>query len=298
MELRGDFESYAEILDLLQIITMGKKSGEVNLRNDEESITIFFKDGKTIDFNSNVPSLKRLRERVEKGELSLEEAIDFLLHHVAMWDKGRFLFKEAPVSREGIGTADTLNIMMNFTKEEDELPKEVREAIKQNVRFVLSEEANLPATIGKEDWRILVAICRGLPIWDAILQAGHSFSEDTKTVAFLIKHSLIKPKSEEEIAEEGAEEEKGEEVSTQVPEIKLEKVRELLVETMGPMGEFLVEETLEELELSKLPTDLIPNFVEALLEKIPDSCLVDGEKCRDRLRDQIFAILKGGANEA
>ena len=53
MELRGDFKSYAEILDLLQIITMGKKSGEVNLRSDGESITIYFKEGRAIDFNSN-----------------------------------------------------------------------------------------------------------------------------------------------------------------------------------------------------------------------------------------------------
>jgi len=296
MELRGDFQSYAEILDLLQIITMGKKSGEVNLRSGEQSITLFFKDGRAIDFNSNIPAFKKLRERVERGDVSLEEAIDFLLHYISLWDKGKFLFSEGPLKKEGIGSADTLNIMMNFTKEEDELSTQVRDILKDNPPLTLSEEAELPATIDQESWRLLVAISKGLSPWDAILQAGRSFNDDSKSLDFLLKKKLIKEKVEEveETQEEGAQEE----VSAQVPEFKLKKVREILTETMGPMGEFLVEETLEDLELSSLPTDMIPRFVQTLLEKIPETCLIDGEKCRDRLREQILAILKGGANEA
>ena len=297
MELRGDFKSYAEILDLLQIITMGKKSGEVNLRRDGESITIFFKDGKAIDFTSNAPSLQFLRERAATGEIPLEEAINFLLHHVSLWDEGRFLFTEKPVSYDGIGKADTLNIMMNFTKEEDELPEEVKAAIKENRKYTLSEEAELPITITEEGWKILVSLCKGMPIWDALLRVGHSFSDDANTLQTIFKHKLIKPKEEEEESPAKTQAEKREVVSL-VPSEKLEKVRELLVETMGPMGEFLIEETLEEMDLSQLPTDLVPRFIENLLEKIPDTCLIDGEKCRDRLREQFGETLKGGSNEA
>jgi len=300
MELRGDFKSYTEILDLLQIITMGKKSGEVNLRSGGESITIFFKDGKAIDFTSNVPSLQFLRERAATGEIPLEEAINFLLHHVSLWEQGRFLFLEKPVSYDGIGSADTLNVMMNFTKEEDELPDEVKSAIKENKLFTLSEDAELPITVTQEAWKLLVSICKGMPIWDALLRVGTSFSEDTSTLGLLLKHRLIKVKEEGEATpgkERTVSTEKGAPTSFVPPE-KLEKVRELLVETMGPMGEFLIEETLEDMELSQLPTDLVPRFIDTILEKIPDTCLIDGEKCRDRLREQFGQILKGGSDEA
>ncbi len=299
MELRGDFKSYSEILDLLQIITMGKKSGEVNLRSDTQSITIFFKDGKAIDFSANVPALKVLRERTLSGEIPLNEAINFLLHHIALWDKGRFLFLEKPISLEGIGSVDTLNIMMNFTKEEDELDQDVKEALKNNKVFTLYEGANLPITITSEGWKLLVSICRGTPIWDALLVKGSSFSEATKTLQLLLKHNLIKEK-------EGGEETKAlkttegetKALTSFVPEEKLEKIRELLVETMGPMGEFLIEETLEDMEISQLPTDLIPRFIDTILEKIPDTCLIDGEKCRDRLKEDFLQILEGGSDEA
>jgi hypothetical protein len=299
MELRGDFQSYTEILDLLQIITMGKKSGEVNLRSGNQSITIYFREGKAIDFTSNVPPLQKLRERVAVGELPLEEAINFLLHHVSLWESGKFLFTEKPISYDGIGKADTLNIMMNFTKEEDELPKEVKEAIKENRRFTLSEEANLPITITQEGWRLLVAVCKRIPIWNALLEKGRSFSEDTKTLAELISRQLIKPYQEsyeEEITSEAPSKE--EKVSRFIPQEKLERIRELLVETMGPMGEFLIEETLDELEVSNLPVDMVGKFIETLLEKIPDSCLVEGEKCRDKLREEFLQLLGGGNDEA
>ncbi len=298
MELRGDFKSYTEILDLLQIITMGKKSGEVNLRSDGESITIFFRDGKAIDFTSNVPPLQHLRERAATGEIPLEEAINFLLHHVSLWDRGKFLFLEKPVSYEGIGSADTLNVMMNFTKEEDELPEEVKKAIKENKKFTLSEEAELPITITQEGWKLLVSVCKGIPIWDALLRVGTSFSEDTNTLSILLKHKLIKEKEAEEGVETYKQKKEEGAPTTFVPQEKLERIRELLVETMGPMGEFLIEETLEEMELNQLPTDLVPRFIDTILDKIPDTCLIDGEKCRDRLKEQFGQILKGGSDEA
>ena len=300
MELKGDFKSYTEILDLLQIITMGKKSGEVNLRGNNQSITVYFKDGHVIDFSSNVPSLKKLRERVVKGEISLDEAVNFLLHHVSLWDSGKFLFTEKEAEGEGIGKADTLNIMMNFTKEEDELPEEVREVIKGNKLLILSEDAELPVTVTKEGWRLLVAVCNRTPIWNALLERGESFSEDTKVLFELMKHKLLKPMEESyEKVPVGETPLSVVAASSQfVPQEKLEKIRELLVETMGPMGEFLIEESLDELEVNNLPIDLVDKFLETLLDKIPDSCLIDGEKCKERLRTDFLELLKGGSDEA
>jgi len=67
---------------------------------------------------------------------------------------------------------------------------------------------------------------------------------------------------------------------------------------MGPMGEFLIDETLEDLDISQLTPDVVPNFIDTLLNKIPDTCLVEGESCRERLREEFKRILIGGGDEA
>jgi hypothetical protein len=67
MELRGDFSSYSEVLDLLQIISLGKKTGEVNLRNQNESISIEFKEGKIANFKSNLPLLKNSIQELKEA---------------------------------------------------------------------------------------------------------------------------------------------------------------------------------------------------------------------------------------
>jgi len=294
MELRGEFTSYDEVLDLLQIITMGKKTGEVNLKNERENLTIVFKDGKVVDFQASSPTLQTLRERVTRGELPLDEAVKFLLHHVAMWEWGKFHFTEGESGSEGIGAADTMNLMMNFTKEEDELPDEVREVLRKNAVFRLSEEAELPITIDEEAWKLLTAVCKRLPIWEAVVASGSSFNEDVKTLKELMEKRLIEPTEEVPTAQE----EKKEEEEKPIPPEKMEKVKELIVEAMGPMGEFLIEETLEELGVEQLVPDKVGRFIEVLIDKIPDSCLIEGEKCRDRLREQILGLLKGGSDES
>jgi len=294
MELRGEFTSYDEVLDLLQIITMGKKTGEVKLKNDRENLTLIFKEGKAVDFQASSPTLQILRERVIKGELPLDEAVKFLLHHVAMWDWGKFHFTESEVKSEGIGTADTMNLMMNFTKEEDELPDEVREVLKENAAFRLSEEADLPVTITEEAWKLLTAICKGYPVWEAIVVSGSSFDEDVKTLKELMEKRLIEPTG----GEPAVQRKEAEEIERPVPPEKMEKVKDLIVEAMGPMGEFLIEETLEEMEVEELVPSKVNQFIEKLIDKIPDSCLIEGEKCRDRLREQILGLLKGGSDES
>ncbi|WP_456435766.1 DUF4388 domain-containing protein [Thermovibrio ammonificans] len=298
MELRGDFTSYSEVLDLLQIISLGKKTGEVNLRSGSESITIRFKDGKIVDFNSNVPVIKRLKERVTSGELPLAEAAKFLLHYTTLWDQGKFNFVEKEVT-EGIGSADTLNVMMDFTKEQDELPDSVREVLKENKSFTLSEEAKLPITFDEGTWHMLAYLSKGTPVREVLLTKSESFGKGTQEIEFLLKNRAIKE------IERGAQslevqtvQESQPSASPVVGQDKLDKIKELLIETMGPMGEFLIDETLEDMDLSQLTTDMVPQFIENLIEKIPEACLVEGESCREKLREMITLILGGGSNES
>ncbi len=297
MELRGDFSSYSEILDLLQIVSIGKKTGEVLLNSDGESITIQLKDGKVINFKTNVPHLEYLKERVKKGEIPISEAIKFLLHYVAMWDRGRFSFIEKEVTDEPLGKVDTITVMMDFTKEQDEIGDNLKELFKKNPYFELSEEVSEPVTLEKEDWKLLSLISKGNNLVRTVFMGADSFKNGLERIYNFIEKDLIKQVKKEETKEEKVQETEATGTSFVNPEV-FERIRELLVETMGPMGEFLIEETLEDMDITRLPVNMIDTFVENLVERIPDTCLIEGESCRERLKDEITLILRGGANES
>ena len=294
MELRGDFSSYSEILDLLQIVSIGKKTGEVLLNSNGESITLQLKDGKVINFKTNVPFLEELKERVKKGEISLSEAVKFILHYIAMWEKGRFSFLEKEVKAEPIEEIDTIAVMMDFTKEQDEMGEKIKELFKKNPVFELSEDIGEPVTIDPESWKLISLLSKGNNLAKTIFYGAKSFKSGLEKIYTLKEKGFIR--EIEGVSQPTTKEEETEEkIGFVNPEV-FEKIRELLVEAMGPMGEFLVEETFEDMEITKLPVNMIDTFVENLIEKIPDTCLIEGESCRERLKDEITLLLRGGAD--
>ncbi len=293
MELRGDFSSYSEILDLLQIVSIGKKTGEVLLNSSGKSITLQLKDGKVINFKTNVPFLEELKSRVKKGEISLSEAVKFILHYVAMWDKGRFSFLEKGINTEPIGKIDTITVMMDFTKEQDEMGEKLKEFSKKDPIFELSESITEPITVDPESWKILSLLSKGNSLVKAIFRGANSFKSGLEKTYTLKEKGLIR--ETEEFPKPVIKEEEKEKNSFVNPEV-FERIRELLVEAMGPMGEFLIEETLEDMEITRLPVNMIDTFVENLIGKIPDTCLIEGDSCRERLKEEITLLLRGGAD--
>jgi len=295
MELRGDFSSYEEVLELLQIISLGKKTGEVNLRNQTESIAIQFKDGNIVNFKSNIPIIGILQQRVKNGELSLKEAAKSLLHYINLWDKGKFNFVEKEIT-SSLGSADTTNVMMDFTKEQDELSDKIRKILKENKIYSLSEKPELPLTLEENAWKLLVYLSRGIPVRDVILSKCQSFGSGAMQLEKLFKRNLIEEVKDLPLKVSIIEE--NQDTKPVVSKDKLDKIKSILIETMGPMGEFLIDETLEDMEISQLTTDLIPQFIETLIEKIPEGCVVDGENCKEKLKLIISSILEGGSHES
>jgi len=298
MELRGEFKSITEVQDLLQIISLGKKSGEVNLRSSEGSLTIYFQDGKIVSFDSSIPLLRKLKDRVIGGEVGIDEAANFLIHYVSFWDNGRFVFIEKPISVKAIGSADTLNVMMEFSKEVDETLPDVQKLLKENACMTLSPSIESKITIDPLEWRMLVELAKGKTPKEVIFTLCPSFGEGIKKLGKLLKQGVIQIEEKaEEQRSESSQVYQAEESSVVVPPEKIEQVREILIATMGPMGEFLIDETMENLDITQLTPDVVPNFIDTLLNKIPDSCLIEGESCRDRLREEFKRILIGGGDE-
>jgi hypothetical protein len=154
-------------------------------------------------------------------------------------------------------------------------------------------------TIGPLEWKILVELAKGRSVRDVIFNTCPSFGEGTKKLEKLLKQGVVQVVERPEgQGAETSQTEQLEEATIVVPPEKLEEVREILTATMGPMGEFLIDETLEDLDISQLTPDVVPNFIDTLLNKIPDTCLVEGESCRERLREEFKRILIGGGDEA
>ncbi len=292
MELRGEFHSITEVLDLLQIVSLGKKEGEVLFKSGEGNIVVQFKKGKITNFDSNIPIIKTLRENVSSGKVSLTEAAKAIIHYISFWKDGRFVFWEKKVEGNGLGEADTMNIMMEFTKEKDEMPPEIREIIEKNSRFSLSPEIENSVTLDKESWKMLVELSKGLPVKKVLFTACSSFEKAANKLHELLSKGTLKELSKTETAAAAPATEKGEKIT--IPEEKLEEIKEILTETMGPMGEFLIDETLEELEVAELSPDLVPRFIDALINKIPETCFIEGESCKERFAQEFKKILLGG----
>ncbi|SMO47422.1 protein of unknown function [Balnearium lithotrophicum] len=299
MELKGSFHSEVELSDLFQVVTLGKKTGEVKLSNNgnTENITLFIEKGTIVNFSSNLPIIKVLKERIASGDLDFFEALKFVFHYINLWNGGKFLFREKKLSNiEKLGNLDALNVIMDYTKEKDEISKiDLEKILDFNSKYVLSKNAELPITFDRDSWNILVDILSGKSILSSIFLNAHSFKSGLEIVNSLVQKNILKKKTEEEVISEESEELKAE-VKT-IPNEKINAFRELLTEIMGPMGEFLVDETLEDLEVNELPVHLANEFIEKLLDKIPETCLIEGESCKERLKndfEKIIAEEKGG----
>lgn len=287
MELRGEFRSVSEILDLIQIVSMGKKSGEVNFRSSEGSITLCFHQGKAVNFDSGIPTVSQIKEAAASGKLPFTEAVKLLLHYISFWNDGRFFFVEKPVSTKHLGSVDMVNTMMEFSKEVDETPEEVKKAIRNNKEFQLSEEIKEEIRIDKAGWKLLSEISKGKTLKEILFTLPYPYKVMVEKLSeFLTKGAICESSSKSVSAEENK--------SSVVSEDKLNKIRELLTISMGPMGEFLVDETLEELEVENLPPDMITMFIDSLIDKIPETCLMEGQSCRERFREEFEKILRGG----
>ncbi|SMP16558.1 protein of unknown function [Desulfurobacterium pacificum] len=293
MELRGEFRSVSEILDLIQIVSMGKKSGEMNFRGEEGSVTVYFDQGKAISFDSSIPAVLNIREAVKSQSLTLEEAIKLILHYISFWKGGRFLFVEKPISREHLGSVDMVGVMMEFSKEVDETPEEVRKAIADNLKFQLSEDIQGEICIDRVGWRLLREIAKGKSMKSLLFSLPFPYGVIVEKLQMLLNKGAI-CESTEVVEREELEKKEVKEEIPKVPEERIEKIKEILVSAMGPMGEFLVDEALEDLEVRELSPDMVNMFIDTLLEKIPETCLIEGESCRERFRKEFEKILTGG----
>jgi hypothetical protein len=286
MELRGEIRDISTLLEAFQIVNVGKKSGKLEVTGEDGRVVFYIKDGNVINADTTVPNLRLLKEKTEKGEANFTDVLISFLHYIYYWRDGKFHFKDENINVEERGKVDITNLIMEFSRELDETPETIEKLILLDPQFTLS--GNITSnhlTLEKRDFQVFQEFLRGKTL-KQVLFAATPYLDLIATVRKLLSAGIISP-----VEKKQSEKKKAVSVIPTVPEEKLERVRERLVEAMGPMGEFLIDETLEDLGISQLFVDSVDKFVEALVEKIPAGCIIDGEDCRKRFKKEFREIL-------
>ena len=286
MELRGEIRDISTLLEAMQIVGVGKKSGKLEVSGEDGRIVFYIKDGNIVNLDTTVPTLRVLKEKTERGETDFTDSLISFLHYIYYWRDGRFQFRDESISVKEHGRVDMTNLIMEFSKELDETPEAMKKLIFMDPQFTLSGDiASNHLTLEKKDFQVFQEFLRGKTL-KQVLFAGTPYSDLIAIIQKLLSTGIISP-----VERKQSETKKAVSVIPTVPEEKLEQVRERLVEAMGPMGEFLVDETIEDLGISQLFIDSIDKFIETLIEKIPDGCIIDGEDCKRKFRQEFKEIL-------
>ena len=286
MELRGEIRDISTLLEVFQIINVGRKSGRMEVSGEDGRVIFYIKDGSIVNIDTTVPTLRVLKEKTEKGETDFTDSLISFLHYIYYWRDGRFQFRDENISVKEHGKADMTNLIMEFSKELDETPEAMKKLIFIDPEFTLSGDiTSNHLTLEKKDFQVFQEFLRGRTL-KQVLFAGTPYSDLIAIIQKLLSAGIISP-----VEKKQSETRKAVSVIPTVPEEKLERVRERLVEAMGPMGEFLVDETIEDLGISQLFIDSIDKFIETLIEKIPDGCIIDGEDCKGKFRQGFKGIL-------
>ncbi len=284
MELKGSFKKVSDLMDVFQLIHVGKKEGKLILSGKYGEITIYIKGGNVINLGINVSLLKELYDKFLSGKVELSEIFDSCLHYISLWDSGSFKFSEEDVTVEEKGKMDVLNAIMEFTKEQDEVGSLIEGLIKSDVNFELLDQPvvnNIELSV--DEWKILVELVKYKKSMQEVLFSNVPYDKVLSAINKLIKSGLISPVMRKERKEEKVK---------FVPVEKIDSVREFLNDSMGPMGSFLVDDVMEEMGLTRgVPVNMVDSFINSLANRIPDDCYYEGEKCKERLKRVAKEIL-------
>ena len=129
MELRGEIRDISTLLEAIQIVSVGKKSGRLEVSGEDGRIIFYIKDGNIINVDTTVPNLRVLKEKTDKGESDFTDALISFLHYIYYWKDGKFLFRDENINVEERGKTDMTNLIMEFSKELDETPEAIKKLI-------------------------------------------------------------------------------------------------------------------------------------------------------------------------
>lgn len=238
-------------LEIVKILSLGKRSGRLSLSNGSQSGNIFFRDGEVI--------------HAQCGALQGARAI----YELAVWTSGeyRFSVNEMP---------DTVTVELSV----DEILSEATNRIRQMDRvisliplstivYAFDHEIKEKEIVLKSiQWKILSQIDGKKTIADIAQNTGLGVSDTMKVFYTLVKAGLLREAHPSE-AESPA-------CLVELPETPFMKVlKDDLTKAIGPVAPFIIRETAQEMGLDLLADDLEQKaaLIETLSSKIPSETM-------------------------
>ncbi len=189
MALQGSLKDF-DLIDVLQLIHLGKKNGSLEIETEENKGEIYFEDGRVIYAKTN--------------ETTSEDAIQYILR----WSEGEFSFtpdKRAPERKMNIPIQ---NLILDSAKQIDEWKR--LEKLIPNVEMVVEfvEDPNVTTeeiNLEPDEWKILALITGEKSIREIAQLAKYTEFNTAKLFYGLISSGLVKlkepPKKEEKIVD-------------------------------------------------------------------------------------------------
>ncbi|MBI5207629.1 MAG: DUF4388 domain-containing protein [Candidatus Firestonebacteria bacterium] len=175
MGLEGDI-SHFSLPDIIQLIGMGKRTGMLSLKKENDEGIIYFHDGQPVHALYN--------------NLKGEEAAYSLFH----WNQGNFKFENNIPSPSETITVNWMNLIMEGARHVDELEKIKTKIPSLNIIYEVAEDINKENSninLSPKEWNVLSLIDGNRTCRDIIEKTGYGELETLKVMYELLSASLI-----------------------------------------------------------------------------------------------------------
>ncbi len=163
MDLKGEYQSFSDITDVLELLSSSGKSGRLSLSFESEDVGFYLSKGKLFEIKINMGSLSDIYRMYKSKAISLKDFAFIVLYSIENWHNGTFSFsEEKPKVDDGLSMQD---ILMTFGKRKDELEK-LKNLAKGEKRVRISRDVNVDfLRLNRFDWHILYSsACKSMPV--------------------------------------------------------------------------------------------------------------------------------------
>lgn len=176
MGLEGNLKDF-DLADILQLISLGKKTGALNVETDSNKGAIFFEEGTAVFASA--------------GDMSGDGAITRIMR----WRKGSFVFKPDEMAGQHNVQAPIMHLVLEAARQIDEW-EDIQKLI-PSLDLILAIEEKPPA--GTEDiqlqpleWKVLATVDGSRPITQIVKDSHLGDFETCKVLYGLLSSGLIK----------------------------------------------------------------------------------------------------------
>jgi len=296
MDFSGKAGKIEDIFDLLHFLETHSSEGVFfleRLPHREEWVRLYLKKGRISRLEHNIPLLKDLSALAERDLGLLGEVLKSFMHYVSLfWSEFFFRFDPKELKEEDTNGVMVSHVLLDFSAEKDEVFPLLKRLLARPIGLKVKGRLGEGKFSSLEVWLYGEAV-RGRSLKEIVF-GNVPLKALLGAITKLVKTGMLEPYFAEEEKEkpekaEASKEEREEYVSRDT----IESFKNFLGHMIGPVADLIVEEALEEIGASEkgLPVDRRGDFLQRIIDKIPEGCFYEGEACDQVLTDKFEEVL-------